>query len=369
MAQDSEAYDFAAHTRLDLDAPAEAKPQKKAAPSLGPSFAIPSKLEAFVLLAKSARGSGAAALVGQAVAAQGVFVFSELLEQPSIKDLANSEQHQAQYRLLELFAYGTWGDYDTKRDSYPTLTPDQETKLKQLTILTLATQSRSIPYSLLLSTLSLPSIPALEDLLISAFYADVLTGRLDQKAGVLEVTSAHGRDVRPSAPAPTVDAESMELDAPASSSAPTAPSVADLTMSLSTFLQRLTTLISSLDAHLSTLTADALNAVEVQTAHEDRVKAVIEEVSKSDSKTSGGGGGGGSGWKGKVEDAAKNVKSAVSFATGIGGPSSGGSGEGMDLDQPAGGGGAGAGGTTRGAGGSPASGGMGGRTRKRGRNL
>ncbi|GAA5823866.1 hypothetical protein JCM11251_003324 [Rhodosporidiobolus azoricus] len=360
--------DFAAHTRLDLpDSSAQSVKQKKAAPSLGPSFALPPKLEPFILLAKSARGSAAAALVGQAVAAPGVYVFSELLEQASIKDLANSEQHQAQYRLLELFAYGTWADYDTKRDNYPTLTPDQETKLKQLTILTLATQSRSIPYSLLLSTLSLPSIPALEDLLISAFYADVLSGRLDQKAGVLEVTSAHGRDVRPSAPAPA--AESMELDAPASSTG-AAPSVADLNASLSTFLQRLTTLISSLDAHLSTLTADALNASELQSQHEERVKATIQDVAKTDGK----GGSGKGGWKGKIEDTVRGAQKAAQGAAsamasagqGFGGMSgpSGGGGDGMDLDQPGG-----QGGMTRGAGGSPAGRDAGGRTRKRGRNL
>ncbi|GAA6029008.1 hypothetical protein JCM8097_001549 [Rhodosporidiobolus ruineniae] len=366
---DPEAYDFAAHTRLDLDQPASAQPVKRTQPAVGPSFALPAKLEPFVLLAKSARGGGAAALISQAVAAPGVYVFSELLEQQSVKDLASNEQHQQQYRLLELFAYGTWGDFAANRDSYPGLTPDQETKLKQLSVLTLATQGRNIPYSTLLSTLSLPDVPALEDLLISCFYADILTGRLDQKAQRLEVLTAHGRDVRPApsaAPAaapPAAGGDDMQVDSTASTSTPganpsasgAAPSVPDLTASLTSFLSRLSNLLASLDQHLSTLHAAALNTASVQQAHEEKVRARVEEVQKS-------GGGGGKGGKGGAAASAFQ-----SFAAG----GVGGSSEGMDVDSGPGYGGAGGSG-----GGGPremmspggGGGGSGGRARKRGRN-
>ncbi|GAA5856640.1 hypothetical protein JCM8547_005904 [Rhodosporidiobolus lusitaniae] len=364
-------YDFAAHTTIGERAPAVEQKKPSVAP-LGPSFAVPAKLEPFVLLAKSARGGGAAALVIQAVGAPGVYVFSELLEQQSIKDLATSEQHQQQYRLLELFAYGTWGDYVAKRDDYPTLTAEQETKLKQLTILTLATQSRSIPYSTLLSTLSLPDVPALEDLLISAFYADVLTGRLDQKAEVLEVLSAHGRDVRASPAASTSSAlasEEMQVDSTASTSTSTAsaPSVAELTASLTVFLTRIQTLMSSLDAHLATLHAANVNTHQSQLLHEERVKSVIDEVHKADKSLKNSGGGGG--WKDKLQDVARGAANALAGASvGGGSPFAGGGGEGMDVDQPAGGpfSGRGAGGSTRSSGGG-GSGAEGRVPRKRGR--
>ncbi|KPV73530.1 uncharacterized protein RHOBADRAFT_38090, partial [Rhodotorula graminis WP1] len=165
----------------------------------------------YLLLAKSARGAGAANLVSQAVAAPGVYVFGELLDQPSIRDLANHEQHAQQHRLLELFAFGTWADYEANRDNYPALTPDQETKLRHLTVLTLASSQRSIPYALLLSRLSLPDVATLEDLLIAAFYAGVLRGKLDAREQRLEVLSAQGRDVRRDEPAAVAE-ESMELD-------------------------------------------------------------------------------------------------------------------------------------------------------------
>ncbi|GAA5974774.1 hypothetical protein JCM11641_007260 [Rhodosporidiobolus odoratus] len=404
--------DFAAYTTIGERVAPPTDIKKPLASTLtGPSFALNPKLEPFVLLAKSARGSGAAALVSQAVSAQGVYVFSELLQQSSIKDLEKSEQHQAQYRLLELFAYGTWQDYVAKRDDYPTLTSEQETKLKQLTILSLATKSRSIPYSTLLHTLSLPDIPTLEDLLISAFYSAVLTGRLDQKAELLEVLSATGRDVRP-LPTPTTPAltapvaigggetenenESMQLDAPPTSSASTATaalSVSDLTASLTSFAARLSTLLSSLDQHITTLRAAQLNTLSIQSAHETAVNKTIEEVQKSDKDKVGGGAGAGAGagaggkggWKDKIGDMAGKAVNALGAGglTGVGGSGgsgAGGGGEGMDLDLPspsslAGGSGAGSGSASGTGGGGGVRGGQGegggGRNvpRKRGRNI
>ena len=46
-----------------------------------------SKIEPFLLIAKSAKGAAAARLVEDATAAPGVFVFSELLEIPNIQEV------------------------------------------------------------------------------------------------------------------------------------------------------------------------------------------------------------------------------------------------------------------------------------------
>lgn len=91
-------------------------------------------MQPFILLSKSARGAAAAGLVEKATAAPAVYVFAELLQQPSIQhvrspsllpalkrrgthlylshQLADQEQHVKSYRLLQLFAYGTWADYN-----------------------------------------------------------------------------------------------------------------------------------------------------------------------------------------------------------------------------------------------------------------
>ncbi|BGP42325.1 hypothetical protein JCM10449v2_006330 [Rhodotorula kratochvilovae] len=362
--------DFAAYTTIGdrTEQPAEARAPLHARPS-GPSFAPPPKLEPFLLLAKSARGAGAAGLVSQAVGAPGVYVFGELLEQPSIKDLANHEQHAAQYRLLELFAYGTWADYEAKRDSFPALTPEQETKLKHLTILTLASSQRVIPYATLLSLLALPDVPTLEDLLIGAFYAHVLHGKLDAKAQRLEVLSAQGRDVRPSAP--QEQEESMELDAPASGASSAAQSPATLLAALSTFQATLGGLIASLTAHLSALHAHAANTAAHAAAHEQRVRGVAEEVSKEGTGgKKGRGAGGGAGKTQQQREPAGEGDMDVDSAPAPGGSSTVGAFPGMGALAGAfglTGSGGGPQGTARGAAGSPTGGGAGARARKRGR--
>lgn len=70
-------------------------------------------LEQFLLLAKTARGPAAVDLVKRALEASGVYVFGELLETECVREL--SEGPDASYaRLLELFAYGTYGDYKSR---------------------------------------------------------------------------------------------------------------------------------------------------------------------------------------------------------------------------------------------------------------
>ncbi|BGP26617.1 COP9 signalosome complex subunit 7 [Rhodotorula toruloides] len=293
--------DFVAYTTIgERVAPPTEQRKPVHASSAGPSFTVPPKLEPFLLLAKSARGAGAANLITQATSAAGVYVFSELLEQQSIKDersIATDEKHAGQYRLLELFAYGTWGEYLAAKDSYPALTTEQEAKLKHLSVLSLATQNKVIPYSILLSTLSLSGVPELEDLLIELFYANVLTGRLDQKGSRLEVLTSVGRDVRPapaSSAADEADEASMQVDSSASTltSIASAPSIATLTASLTGWLETISSLLSSLDKHIAALQASAINASQEQLEHEKRVRAVAEEVAASAGKTEKGKGGG-----------------------------------------------------------------------------
>ena len=54
-------------------------------------FSHSHNLEQYVLLAKSARGAGLVALINQALEAPGVFVFGELLEMPSVKEVCHSD--------------------------------------------------------------------------------------------------------------------------------------------------------------------------------------------------------------------------------------------------------------------------------------
>lgn len=128
---------------------------------------------------------------------------------------------------MDLFQFGTLSSYLAAPQSLPQLSQSHVDKLRQLTLVSLATHSRSLDYGQLLDALKLnvyigsngtlehngtgsgststtaaasrPSDPlvvrALEDVIIEAMYAGLLTGKLDQQRGMFYVDSVIGRDV------------------------------------------------------------------------------------------------------------------------------------------------------------------------------
>jgi COP9 signalosome complex subunit 7 len=105
--------------------------------------------------------------------------------------------HAPSLELLKLFAYGTWSEYKAREAELPPLSQPQVLKLKKLSAVTFAAQSKTLSYTLLMRELQLASVRELEDLLIDCMYTGLISGRLDQQAGHLEVFSAAGRDVDP----------------------------------------------------------------------------------------------------------------------------------------------------------------------------
>jgi len=101
------------------------------------------------------------------------------------------------------------------KDSYPPLNPAQVAKLKHLSLASFAMQRRVraqsskfppmltsfqiLPYATLQSALDLPSIRALEDVIIDAIYLDIIRGKLDQKQQQFQVEWVMGRDLAPGA--------------------------------------------------------------------------------------------------------------------------------------------------------------------------
>nr|XP_033781553.1 COP9 signalosome complex subunit 7a [Geotrypetes seraphini] len=151
--------------------------------------------EQFLLLAKAAKGAALATLISQVLEAPGVYVFGELLDMPSVKELASGD-HASVYRLLNVFAYGTYADYLAGSSSLPPLSQAQKNKLRHLSIVSLAAKIKCIPYAVLLEELRLKNVRQLEDLIIEAIYADVVRGTLDQRNQRLEVDHSIGRDIR-----------------------------------------------------------------------------------------------------------------------------------------------------------------------------
>lgn len=114
-----------------------------------------------------------------------------------IVQLASTE-HATALERLRLFAYGTYADYRADPSKFGgELSDAQLTKLKMLSVVTMAQSTKTISYDSLLSSLELPGVRELEDLVIQCFYGGILSGKLDQRGRLLEVSSVMGRDVRP----------------------------------------------------------------------------------------------------------------------------------------------------------------------------
>ncbi|KZT09073.1 uncharacterized protein LAESUDRAFT_811135 [Laetiporus sulphureus 93-53] len=217
---------------------------------------LTAKLEPFLLMSKSAKGAAAAKLIQDATSAPGVYVFAELLEMPNIQELATSEQHSQHHSLLQLFAYKTYQDYLQYKDSLPALNVAQITKLKHLTLVSCAMDSRILPYSQLLETLHMPNIRELEDLIIDAIYLDIIRGKLDQKEQQFDVEYTVGRDVEPG-------------------------KIEKLLASLQSWASTTSDVLAALDKKLNELASDAVTAKTKKEAYdqvyETTLKAVLEK--------------------------------------------------------------------------------------------
>ncbi|KAJ7191655.1 hypothetical protein GGX14DRAFT_312800, partial [Mycena pura] len=101
------------------------------------------------------------------------------------------------FSLIQLFASGTYEEYNENRQMYPELNTGQETKLKQLSVISLASQRHTLLYDDLLRALEITAVPQLEGLIRGAVYWRLLSGDLDSKKRHFVVKSAVGRTFAP----------------------------------------------------------------------------------------------------------------------------------------------------------------------------
>ncbi|KAH8093354.1 hypothetical protein JL720_4481 [Aureococcus anophagefferens] len=109
-------------------------------------------LEQFCLLAKSAKGRAVVGIIQQTLSSKRIYVFGELLAMPSL------------------------------------------TKLRQLSLVSLARESAVVAYATMQEELAVDNVRDLEDAIIETIYAGLLSGKMDQMSAEFRVAKAAGRD-------------------------------------------------------------------------------------------------------------------------------------------------------------------------------
>ena len=154
-------------------------------------------MEQALALAKGQSGLALVANINRVLRARDVYAYSELLELQKVRDLAQDPAHAPVHALLKLFVEGTYADWAANRGAFPELDAPLLEKLRVLSLVTLASTRKTLPYGDVMGALEVTTPAELEALVIAAVYSGLLTARMDQRAGVIEVSHCAGRDLRP----------------------------------------------------------------------------------------------------------------------------------------------------------------------------
>jgi len=198
------------------------------------------ELNQFCILASSQKGLALTALIQQVLNSKKIYNFGELLSIPSVQGmispvitendylltcfllivaLATQSEYVKSFATLELLAYGTYSDYMVNSSRYLELTREQENKLRLLSIVSLASASHELHYSvlkgsnrilrpthplahsinqlayLLTEQLYVTKLRELEDIIIECIYSGLISGKIDHRGNVLRVSECIRRDV------------------------------------------------------------------------------------------------------------------------------------------------------------------------------
>ncbi|KAH8679953.1 hypothetical protein BGZ60DRAFT_370170 [Tricladium varicosporioides] len=228
-------------------------------------------LEPFLALTKSASSPRAAAdLISRATSAPNTFIFSELLSTPQIQALSSSSDYVSHLTLLKIFSFGTYETY-TATPGLPVLNDAQLLKLRQLSFLTLAKNPSNLSYSNLMTALGMSTPRELEDLVISAIYAGLVTATLDPYHQLVVVSSVSPlRDLQPN-------------------------SIPAMISTLDEWSSRCSSTLLDLEKQIATIKASALRRQREEDEWNKEVEKLLEEKLEKEGGHHGGLQGGGKG--------------------------------------------------------------------------
>lgn len=166
------------------------------------------KINEYCRLASQQKNLALVLLIEQVLNDKKVYTFGELLGMKSIAALQNGGDDSGEvsnnqkdsflrsFNSLELFAFGTYEDYEKDHGRYIELSKIMIKKLKQLSIISMAMEDKIIPYPKLQQKLNVKDVRALEDLIIETIYSGLISAKMNQQEQILRVQGFIGRDVR-----------------------------------------------------------------------------------------------------------------------------------------------------------------------------
>ena len=97
-----------------------------------------------------------------------------------VQALREDSQHAPHVRLLEIFTYGTLQHYTAEQEALPPLSDAQLMKLRHLTVVQMAKESRTLSYASLFRLLQLQDCTdrQLEDTIIEGIYRGLYKGKV-----------------------------------------------------------------------------------------------------------------------------------------------------------------------------------------------
>ncbi|ETI19808.1 hypothetical protein G647_08821 [Cladophialophora carrionii CBS 160.54] len=214
---------------------------------------------------KNASPRFVAELIKGAISDRGAYIFTELLQLPTVQALRGTE-FEPWLTLLEIFSWGTYEEYKAN-PSLPQLDVHQTLKLRQLTLLTLASPfspptpddtTNNLTYAALLSRLQLSNPDELEGLITASIDGNLLTARLyptSSPPAVHIISVAPLRDLRPQ-------------------------SLPTLLQILQTWESRCVSVVSDLESQIATIRATAQQRALKEKKRQDLVDSLVLSTDK-----------------------------------------------------------------------------------------
>ncbi|KAJ5203185.1 hypothetical protein N7449_005264 [Penicillium cf. viridicatum] len=269
-------------------------------------------LQPFIHLARSnSAGSPRfiANLITNATSSTQTYVFAELLELPTVQALRSPDtpaEFKGYLKLLEIFAWGTWQEYQTT-PNLPELNTEQTLKLRLLSLLTLSTAIKPLTYSALMTALSTPTKAELESLVTKAIYASLITARLSP--------ASNPPSVNVTAVAPLRDVQPQSLP--------------QMIANLNEWESRCGEVVSDLEAEIARVKSDAAKRAARAQAHNEALEEAVKRKQSTGKKGGRRGGRLGAGVGGSKRDADDIDEDDGYFDTYDGGEN----GSRMDIDE------------------------------------